>query len=452
MDLTSGSLGRTLIVFSLPIVAQMSIQPLYGIVDRIFIGHLGPDAFNAVTNAGVLMMMVINLSAGLANGVTSYVARLVGKGDYQEADNAAVHAMIIMLVFSALFILVFYPFDRAFFRMLGMQPGPLALAHDFIKIIVLGNLVIMFSLVGANVLRGEGDSRTPLIIAVASVLINVVIAPPLIFGPDDALFGLKLGYFGLGVKGGSLATVIARGIGCLLLVGYLLRGRNVWTFTLKNFHFNPRHLVEILRVGLPMLLVNFTSTLAALVFLRVLNADPLAVVAYGIGTQLDMLSILPMIGLTVGMVAIVGQNLGAGKLERARRAAWLGGLYAAAFSGAMGLLAILFPHFWVSLFDPTHNPEIQALSIRYIYIVAPSYAFVAQVFVLGGAFQGLGKGMPPLTITVTRFIVVAIPLVLILAPAIGPTGAFIASTASHVVGGVMAIVWLALLFRKIKRK
>lgn len=452
MDLTTGPLGRTLLVFSLPIVLQMSIQPLFGIVDRIFIGHLGPEAFNAVTNAGVLMMLVINLSAGLANGVTSYVARLVGKGDYREADNAAVHSMIIMLLFSALFIAVFYPFDRAFFRMLGMQPGALELAHQFIEVIVIGNLTIMFSLVGANVLRGEGDSRTPLTLAIISVGVNVVIAPVLIFNPEDSLFGFRPGWLGMGVAGGSWATVIGRGVGCALLIAYLLRGRNVWTFTLKNFRWDPRHIVEILRVGLPMLLVNLTSTLASLVFLRVLNENPTAVVAYGIGTQLDMIAILPMIGLAMGVVSMVGQNFGAGRLERARRASWLGGVYAAGFSGVMGIAAIAFPDFWVGLFDPTGDPEIRRLSVQYIYIVGLSYAFVAQVFVLGGAFQGLGKGMPSLITTVTRFILVAIPLVIILSPKIGPSGAFIAAAASHVVGGLMAIVWLAIEFRRIRRK
>ena len=360
--------------------------------------------------------------------------------------------MLVMLVFSIAFIAVFYPFDRAFFQMLGMQPGPLELAHQFIKVIVLGNITIMFSLVGANVLRGEGDSRTPLTLAVVSVAVNVVVAPVLIFRPEDALFGFHPGWLGMGVSGGSWATVIGRGVGCILLIAYLLRGRNVWTFTLKNFRWTPRHLVEILRVGLPMLLVNLTTTLAALVFLRVLNSAPLAVVAYGIGTQLDMIAILPMIGLTVGMVAMVGQNYGAGRLDRARRASWLGGVYAAGFSGVMGVAAIAFPDFWVGLFDPTGDPEIRRLSVQYIYIVGLSYAFVAQVFVLGGAFQGLGQGMPPLIITGVRFILVAIPLALVLSPEIGPTGAFIAVAASHMIGGVMAVAWLAVELHRVRRR
>jgi putative MATE family efflux protein len=452
MDLTTGPIARTLILFCLPIVAQMSLQPLYGIIDRMFIGHLGPDSLNAVTNAGAVMMLVISLSAGLANGATSYVARLVGRGQPEEADNAAAHALIIMLGFSALFIAVFFPFDRVIFRLLGMSdPAIIEQAHRFIRIIVLGNLTIMFTLVGANILRGEGDSVPPFIIASATVLINLVLAPPLIFAPEDQFFGMHLGWLGLGIEGGALATVIGRGLGCVALVIYIRRGHNVWTLTFKNFHWHPPHLVEVLRVGLPMLLVNLVSWLSTLVFLRVLNPHPAAVVAFGIGSQLDMLAVMPAIGLTVAVVAMVGMNYGAGRLDRARRTALYGGLLAAAFAGGLGLLATVFPHFWIGLFNPGGEPEIIDLGVKYIYIVGFTYAFVAQAFVLGGAFQGLGKGLPPLTITVTRFILVSIPLVLILPHYLGPIGAWIAAAASHVVGGLMAITWLILEFRKRKR-
>lgn len=451
MDLTTGNIARVLIIFSLPIVLQFSLQPLYGVIDRIFIAQLGHEAFKAVINASVIQALVIMLSAGLANGVTSYVARLVGRGELAEADNAATHAMIIMVIFSALFILVFYPFEGQFLRMLGVTPELMGRAHDFIKVITLGNVTIMFTLVGSNVLRGEGDSRTPLIISVVTVVINLVIAPLLIFGPGDELFGLKLGWLGLDVMGGSLATVISRGLGCLMLIGYLLTGRSVWTFTLKNFRWCPRHMVEILRVGLPMLFVNLSSWIASLVFLRVLNPHHGAVEAFGMGTQLDMLAVLPMIGLMLGVVAMVGQNYGAGNINRARRSAWTGALYAVVFSGLMGAVFIIFPDFFVSLFNKEGDPGIRMLSLRYIYIVGPSYLFVALVFVLGGAFQGLGKGMPPLVMTVTRFIVISIPIAVVLTRIIGPTGAWIAAAASHVAGGLIAVVWMSIEFRRRER-
>lgn len=451
MDLTQGPVARSLIVFSIPIIAQMSIQPLFALIDRIFIAQLGPEKFNAVVNAAVLQMLVIMLSAGLANGVTSYVARLVGRGELGEADNAAQHSLLLMLILSGLFIAVFYPLHADFFRLLNMDEAYQGPAHDYIKVIILGNLTIMFSLIGANILRGEGDSKTPFWLALISVLVTLVLAPPLIFARDQEVFGLSIGWLGWGVFGGALAIVIGRGVGCLLLIGHLLRGKSVWTFSFKNFRWRPRHIIEILRVGFPMLLVNLSAWLASLVFLRVLNENPAAVVAFGMGAQLDMLAILPMIGLMLGVVAMVGQNYGSGNLDRAERASWIGALYAAVFCAGMGAVFMLFPDFWIGLFNKEPEPELAGLINRlgrnYIFIVSLTYALVAQVFVLGGAFQGLGKGLPPLIITAIRFLLVAIPLVLLLPRWFGPTGAWLAIAVSHAVGGVISIVWMKIEFR-----
>jgi len=452
MDLTTGKISKVLLIFSLPIIGQMSIQPLFQVMDRIFIGQIGPEAFKAVTNAAVLQMLVIMLSAGIANGVTSYVSRLVGSGDYAEADNAANHAILLILGISVLYIALAYPFDRAFFAMLELEPALIGQAHDYIKVIILGNITIMFSLIGANILRGEGNSTTPFWLAFIAIAINLVLDPLLMFGPEDSVFGFHIGWLGMGVMGASTATVIGRGVSVVLLILYLLKGKSIWTFSLKNFHWNPQHIVEILRVGFPMLLVNLCVWIANIVFLRILNPIRGAAVAYGMGIQFDMLAILPMIGLMLGVVSMVGQNYGAGDLDRARRSAWIGSIYGALFSLGIGIIYILFPDFWVSLFNKEGDPVIQQLGREYIYIVGLTYTFVSQVFVLGGAFQGLGKGMPPLIITAVRFLAVAIPLTIILTRYMGATGAWIAIAASHVVGGIFAIAWIAIEFRKRKKQ
>lgn len=451
MDLTKGPIFRTLIVFSLPIVLQFSIQPLFGFMDSIFIARIDPKAFAAVTNAGLLQMLVIMLAAGLANGVNSYISRLVGAGDLEEADNAANHAIMLMLVFSLGALALGLPFDREFFRALNVEEELMPRAHQYVKIILIGNVTIMFTLVGANILRGEGNSVVPLIIASLSLALNLVLDPLLIFGADDEVFGLSIGYFGMDVSGAALATVISRGLGCALLIGYLLRGKSVWTFSFKNFKFNPTHFVEILRVGFPMLLVNFTAWTKNIVFFRLLNKEPDAMVAMGMGMRLDMVAVLPMIGLMLGVLSMVGQNYGAGDIGRARRSAWAGVSIVAGFSALVYVLLLIFPSEFVSLFNKTGDPHIQELGENYIFIVGPTYLFVGAAFVLNGAFQGLGKGFPPLVITGTRFLLVAIPLALILYPLMGANGAWIAVASAHIVGGVFAFIWVMIEFRRRER-
>ncbi len=452
MDLTRGSIPVVLLLFSAPIIGQMAIQPLFGILDRVFIAQLGPEAFSAVVNAANLQMFIIMMATGLATGVTSYVARLIGKGEYNEADNAAMHAIILMAILSISATVILLPLNRHYFRVLKMDESMIETAHDFIKIILVGNVTIMFSLIGANILRGEGNSVAPFVLAVISLSINLVLAPLLIFGPEDRIFGLHLGWLGMGVMGGALATVIGRGVGCVLLIFYLKRGKTNWTLSFCNYHWHPRHVIEILRVGVPMMGRNMSAWFATMIFLRVLNQYEGATAAYGMGAQLDMLAVLPMIGLMLGVVSMVGQNYGAGNLSRAKRSAWTGGFFAAVFSGAMGMVFICFPEFFIGLFNRTEDPVlyqvISGYGLEYIGIVGFTYVFVSQVFVLGGAFQGLGKGLPPLIITLARFIFVAIPLVTVLHHSIGPAGAWVAIASSHVVGGVFAVAWVWWEFKK----
>ena len=446
-DLTQGPIAATLFWFSLPIVLQMSIQPLYGMIDRIFIGHISKEALAAVTLAGVLQFLIIGLGAALGNGATSYIARLTGAGDEKEADNAAQHALLLMLLCMGL-ILAMVPFDRWIFQTLGADEVMLPIALRYIRILLYGNVAILFTMVGANILRGEGNSRTPLTIAVVTVLFNLVLAPPLIFGRNEEVFwGLKLGYFGLDVFGAALASLIVRILGCLMLLAYVGQGQSVWTLSWKNFRWRPRHFFEILRISAPMLAVNFMSLTVIMVFMRVLTRFGAAAVAvYGVGAQLDTLAVLPMIGLMIGVIGMVGQNFGAGRLDRVKRTVWVAGLITAGFSGLFGLIFILAPNFWIGLFN--HDPEILALGRNYLYIVSGTYVPVGIGFVIGGVFQGLGKGLPWLWITAIRFLGVSIPLALILSHYFGANGAWVAIASAHVVAGILSALWILREFRQ----
>jgi len=447
-DLTQGPIARTLIRFAFPIVLQMSIQPLYGTIDSIFIGHISKQAMASVTLANSLVFLTIALSAALGAGSTSYIARLIGAGRREEAENAAHHSLLLMAVATGLIVLAFAPLADRFFRLLGADPAVLPLSLGYARPLLYGSIFILFNMMGAGILRAEGNSRTPLTIAIVTVLTNLALAPPLIFARgQEVVWGLKLGYFGLGVFGAAMATLLARVMGCVMLLLYIGQGRSVWTLSLKNFHWHPRHFLEILRVGAPQMAVHLTAVTVVMVYLRVLNRFGVeAVAVYGVGAQLDGLAILPMFGLMIGMIGMVGQNLGAGRLDRVKRAVWVACLITAVFTGVMGAIFILFPKFWVGMFN--QDPQILDLGRNYLHIVSFTYIPVGIAFVLGGAFQGMGKGMPWLWITLIRFLGVSIPLALILSPSLGPLGAWIGIASAHVAAGILAVIWILHEFRQ----
>ena len=447
-DLTQGPIARTLLRFSLPIVLQMSIQPLYGTIDSIFIGHISKQAMAGVTLAGTLVFLTIALSAALGSGSTSYIARLIGAGQRQEADNAAHHSILLMLAITALVVLALTPHAGRFFKLLGAAPVILPFALRYSWPLLYGSVFILFNMMGAAILRAEGNSRTPLFIAIVTVLANLALAPPLIFArAQPVIWGLQIGYFGLGVFGAALATLLARVLGCVMLLLYIGQGRSVWSLSWKNFHWHPRHFVEILRVGAPQMIVHLTGFTVALTYMRVLNRFGVdAVAVFGVGAQLDALAILPMFGLMIGMIGMVGQNLGAGRLDRVKRAVWVASLITAAFTGVMGAIFILLPQFWIGMFN--RDPQILELGRLYLRIVSFTYVPVGVAYVLGGAFQGLGKGMPWLWITLIRFLGVSIPLALILSPYLGPLGAWIGIASAHVAAGILSTLWILREFRK----
>ena len=180
-DLTQGPVARTLLRFSLPIVLQMSIQPLYGTIDSIFIGHISKQAMAGVTLANSLVFLTIALSAALGAGTTSYLARLIGSGQREEAGNAAHHSILLMVFATGLIVLAFAPLAARFFRLLGADSAILPLSLRYARPLLYGSIFILFNMMGAGILRAEGNSRTPLTIAIVTVISNLVLAPPLIF-------------------------------------------------------------------------------------------------------------------------------------------------------------------------------------------------------------------------------------------------------------------------------
>ena len=447
-DLTQGPIARTLLWFSLPIVLQMSIQPLYGTIDSIFIGHVSKQSMAAVTLANSLVFLTIALSAALGSGSTSYIARLIGAGQHEEADNAAHHSILLMILATGLIVLSLAPQAARILRLLGADPAILPLSLHYALPLLYGSIFILFNMMGAGILRAEGNSRTPLTIAIVTVLTNLVLAPPLIFARgQEVIWGLKIGFFGLGIFGAALATLLARVMGCFMLLQFIGRGRSVWSLSWKNFRWHPRHFLEILRVGAPQMVVLLTSAAVSMTYMRVLTRFGVeAVAVYGVGAQLDGLAILPMFGLMIGMIGMVGQNLGAGRLDRVKRAAWVACLLTALFTGLMGAVFILFPKFWIGMFN--QDPKILELGRNYLHIVSFTYIPVGVAFVLGGTFQGLGKGMPWLWITLVRFLGVSIPLALILSPHLGPLGAWIGIASAHVAAGILSVFWIWLEFRQ----
>jgi putative MATE family efflux protein len=306
--------------------------------------------------------------------------------------------------------------------------------------IFFGGLPFMFGFLAFSaLLRGYGDTRTPMRVMLVSVALNVVLDPILIFG---------IGPFGrMGIEGAAVATVVARTVGGLVGV-YVLFGTDVGP-SVRVGHLKPdlSYINDIVRLGVPAALEESAGALAMLVLTVVIvTFEPAVIAAYGLGNRLISLVFLPAVGFGKATNTMVGQNLGAGKPERAERAVKLAAQVGASVMFVLAVIAAVFPEPIVSVFMATGTDEAARTieySTEYLRIRTVEFAFIGIFQVLVGAYRGAGNTKTALAFSMIALWCVRVPAVayLGLETSLGATGIWIGVALGHVVGAVAAALW-----------
>lgn len=431
-DLTKGSILKHILALSVPTMIAFALQTSFNIVDTIFVGRLGADALAAVSIVFPVVVLMIALGSGTGIGAASLVARYLGAKKVKEASSVVEHTLLIALFFSVVFGLGGFLFSRQLFILIGATPNVVSLAMDYSKWIFGfgGFIFILISL--NNILRGEGDAKTPMKFMIISTLVNAALDPLLIFG---------IWFFpALGIEGAAIATVIARGLACMLLVSHILKGKSLLKIAFRHFRYNFEIVKGIFSVGMPASLSTMLTSIGMLIVIGIVASfGPSAIAAYGIGFKLEGIAFHFAIGVSIAVVALVGHNVGAGKVERAKRVAWLASCLSMGVGLLVGIIFLLAPELWVSVF--TQDVLVLAQTVSYIKVVSWVFAFIGLGIVMESAFQGFGRGMPKLVLTVFRLGVLTIPLVYILSRSFGLVGVWYGIAIANIVGGLMAAAW-----------
>jgi len=416
---------------SVPNIALVGAQAAVSVAETYFVGRLGTDALAGVSLVFPIAMLMQMMSAGaMGGGISSAIARALGGHRQSDADALAWHAVLIAIVLGAGFTLVALGFGPALYRALGGRDASLVNALDYSNIVFGGATLVWLMNSLANVLRGSGDMRTPAVVMVVGALVMISVSPMLIYGVGPVS--------GLGVQGAALALVAYYFAGSAILAWRIVRGPTL--VALRPCRPAWRSFAEILKVGVPACvhaaLIN-TAVGVTTGFVGIYGAAALA--GYGIGTRLEYLQIPIVFGLGATLVAMVGTNVGAGQLERARRIAWSGGLFAAALCGAIGALVAVVPQLWAGMF--TSDPEVLAIAAHYFHVVGPSYAFLGLGMALYFSFQGSGRMLWPLACVTVRVVVIAAGCALTTrAFGLGIGALFAVTAAALVLFGAMYVV------------
>jgi len=429
-DLTEGNIIKNIWYLALPTMATSALWDLFNIVDMIFVGKLGPSAIAAVSMCGIMMGMIFALAIGITTGTIALVSRFFGAKDFETADKVVVQTIFLAITASVIIGIGGYLLAEPIMRLLGAEGEVVDLGSLYFKIIAICSFTIFLTFSLTSTLRGAGDAVTPMKVLVFSSLLNIILDPLLIFG--IWIFPK------MGVAGSALATVIARGVGMLLLINIFLKGHSYFHLKPKDFKLDFRIIGKIIRIGFFGSLQVFVRNISMLVLLRIVASyGTFAVAAYGICMRLRLATMMPGFGLSQASAILVGQNLGAQKPGRAAKSAWITVSLYELLMGFFAVLILIFAPYIIKVFNT--NPEVVRIGIQFIRILSLTLVFIALSLVIGRAFNGAGDTLSPMIITGFSLLLFRIPVTILLAKMLGVIGIWFGITLSDIVqGGIMS--------------
>jgi MATE family, multidrug efflux pump len=388
---TPRSLQRRVLGLAWPVIGENLLQTLLGVVDTILVAGLGAVALAGVGAALQVIFVLIAALSALSVGAAVLVAQAFGGGDLATASRFARQSLLWSVVVSVPLALIGLRLTPTIIDLFGLQPDVAQVATSYLHVTIGTIVTLTTTLIGGGVLRGIGDSRTPMLITALSNLLNVALAYALIYGH----FGLPA----LGAVGSAWATFLARLVGALLLVGVLWRGRNgVRISGLGAWWPRPDVARQVLRIGGPaaleeVLLISAFATLTPIVA----SLGTIALAAHRVVINVLSLSFLPGIGFGLAATALVGQAVGARQLDEARAITRIALRWAIVWMGALGVIFLLFAPLIMRAFtDDQQLIDIGAAAIRVVALAQPLWA---ATFVYAGALRGTGNTRTPLMIT-----------------------------------------------------
>ncbi|MFD1566173.1 MATE family efflux transporter [Halolamina litorea] len=444
-SLTRGPLLRPLIRLAWPLVAIQLLQVAYNLVDTVWLGRLSADAVGALSLAFPLVFLVISIGGGFTAAGAILVAQHTGAGGDRAAGRIAGQTLGFVGIVSVVVGAVGFLATGPLLSMLPADPATtervIPLSAEYMRVFFLGSPALFGFFVFSSLMRGVGDTRTPLVVMFVSVLVNVALDPFLIFG--------WWVFPAMGVEGAAIATVTSRVVATVAGM-YVLFGTDLGlTIEPRDLIPKPGPVREIVELGVPTALEQSGTALAMVVATAMVATFPPAVVAaYGLGNRLMSLVTLPAMGLSQAMDTAVGQNLGADEPERATKAVKLGMGLVVAVLAVVAVVVATFPEPIVTAFLPEQSATAAATighASTYLRIMSIAFVFFGTFQVAMGTFRGAGNTTTALALSLIALWVVRLPATYLLAFPLGwgPTGVWTAVALGDVVGSLSALFWLS---------
>ena len=433
VSMTEGSLLKVVVQVAVPIVLSNLLTASYQIVNGLWVGQLGMQAIAAVAASGPMFYVLVSLGSGLATAGSVLIAQYEGARRGEGVDHIAAQTLLMVAGVGAGFALAGWLLSRPLLHAIGVEPGLEGLTAHYLAISYLGMVPLFGFMAIQGMLQAVGEVRFAFRVMLASVLVNAALDPVFIF------------LLHWGVAGAAIATVTAQVLALALGLQHILTGRSA--LHLKPAHFRPDlgHMKRAFAIGMPASIEQATRTFGSLALMSTaaqFGAQGLA--AFGMGTRLMNFFFGPILGLSVATAAVVGQNIGAGRMDRAEAAgrlcAWLGfGVLT-----AIGLALVPAAPFIMGAMSP-NDPGLIRSATGFVYVFAPFLGLMAVSQTLLGVFRGAGSTRQSMTISIVMQWGFQLPTAWGLAflTGAGVTGVWWSYVAANVAASVIAILWFA---------
>ena len=437
LDYTTAPVGHANIMLAVPMVLEMAMESIFAVADVFWVAHLGADAVATVGLTESMLTVIYTAAMGLSIGATALVARRTGEQDPEGAARAAGQSILLGLAVAAAIAVLAAPNAEALLRLMGASDSVVASGRGFTTVMLGGNATVLLLFMLNAVFRGAGDAAVAMRVLWLGNILNIILGPCFIFGPGP--------FPRLGVTGAAIATNLGRGTAVICQLIVLLRGDGRVRLAARHLRLDlslMRNVLKLSGSGTIQILIGTTSYIGLVRILSIFGSPALA--GYTIGIRVIMFALLPAFGLSNAAATMVGQNLGAGRPDRAERAVWKAAQYNMVFLGAVGVVFLAGARVIAGLF--TSDPDVHAFAVSCLRIVSLGILFYACGMVLTQAFNGAGDTWTPTLINLGVFWLWEIPLAWWLSSrtSLGARGVFMALTIAY---SLLAVV-SAVLFRR----
>ena len=432
-----GSISKALLKLGIPIILINILQSAYQLTDAFWVGRLGAEQVAAVSVSMPVTFLVIAIGSGLAMAGAILSAQYMGAGQQDKVNHVAAQTMLMVTITATILGLIGYVLSPYFLTLLGVEDQVFGDALKFMHVSFIGVVFVFIYAMFQALMRGIGQTKVPLYIVSATVLLNFVLDPLLIFGFGD--------FTGFGVMGAALATLITQSLAAAIGVWVFLRGRHGIQLKLSSFKPDWQYMKQAFFLGAPGS-VELSARAFGLIIMSFLVASfgTHTIASYGVGSNILQMVMIPAMGLSMAVSTLVGQNMGARNPQRAAQITRLASLWGLLGLTLVGVVAYLFAEYFVAFFIPDDESVI-AGGAEFIRVMCLTWGGIGVQLCVVAAFRASGNMLNAMVVSLLSQCVIQFPAAYILSKhtSLGPQGIWCSFAITNVLVAIITYLWFA---------